>query len=237
MPSTRTAGLLLISFGLFACASSTDSSEDTSATGGETSSSGGSSTGGAATGGVSATTGGAGGSGGEASVGGTSTVGGSTGSGGTTTVLPGPTECPDSLPVMCSCEMHNGAPYLFCNTYNHHKTWEQAEAFCNGFNMNLVRIDDEAENTWLVERLVAVGETTTLVWTGARDTGNLSWTWSDNGDEFYKGSGSIGQAVQDAYSNFATSEPSATGTCIGLSTATGWWDDQDCTGNKNPVCE
>jgi hypothetical protein len=143
--------------------------------------------------GVGGSYGGSAGAGGLAGTGGT---GGSAGSGG------GTGGAADAGPG-CTRASFNGHSYLLCKAY---LTWTAAETQCQASGMHLARINDAAENQWIVDTLegtpLPVDSGPSWIWVGGTDAATEgSWLWPD-GILFYQ-SGPIG----GLYTNWLNSEP------------------------------
>lgn len=147
-----------------------------------------------------------------------------------------------TCPSMCTgVTLSNGKVYAVCETpFN----WGGARTACRvaALMMDLVIINDEAENT-AVDKLVTdlIGPAGTA-WLGANDAPPLpdgEWRWRD-GTQFWMGAAS-GSAVGGLYSNWATGQPDDAGgaeDCAQMN-AGGEWNDLPCgSGAVNPyVCE
>ncbi len=218
----------------------------TSGTGGTGDSSGGG-TGGATegVGGTGGTTAGVGGTGGTtAGVGGTGGTGGQTsGAGGAGTGgaggagaggVPGGTAVcvPDAD---CTCADYEGGEYRLCVT---EATYQEAQTSCESAGMALVRVDDQAENDWLLAEFLSLGlflaVSQPMVFLGGTDAAvNGEWRWSD-GDVFWNETdGAV--LYTNWWPNFP--KPGEPGDCVGM-LEDGTWAERACTsGSVTFACE
>ncbi len=218
----------------------------TSGTGGTGDSSGGG-TGGATegVGGTGGTTAGVGGTGGTtAGVGGTGGTGGQTsGAGGAGTGgaggagaggVPGGTAVcvPDAD---CTCADYEGGEYRLCVT---EATYQEAQTSCESAGMALVRVDDQAENDWLLAEFSSLGlflaVSQPMVFLGGTDAAvNGEWRWSD-GDVFWNETdGAV--LYTNWWPNFP--KPGEPGDCVGM-LEDGTWAERACTsGSVTFACE
>lgn len=193
-------------------------------------------------GGGMTTTGGAGAGGnGGTNAGGTAAAGGGgVGQAGTGGSNPGgggsgsPIACMNT--ANCTCETNAGHSYWFCTSL---VVWNDAQLRCESAGMDLVRIDDDTENGWLVTTATADGvfDTTQFVLIGASDPDSTgSWAWVD-GEVFWQG-GSTGSAVNGLYANWSRGNPSVAGTgrCSGMFDS-GLWSTRVCTDARPFICE
>jgi hypothetical protein len=140
--------------------------------------------------------------------------------------------CTLCLPsVACTCESFGGHAYRFCSLG---QNWNAAESECNAAGMQLVRVDDGVENSWI--RATADRRAMTYLWLGATaPAGDAHWQWSD-GTEFYNG-GPVG----GLFDNWAPGKPTGTSirACGGMipDAVGGQWDDRSCTAVYPYVCE
>lgn len=144
-------------------------------------------------------------------------------------------QCTDSAD--CSCESFAGYDYWFCTTP---LSADAAVGFCQSAGMQLVRIDDAAENAWLVTTGTAAGVFSgpngfPLI--GAADAEvDGDWAWPD-GTVFWSGD-SNGAAVNGLYSNWSSQSPSGGGVlnCAGI-LDTGLWQDLGCSSALTFICQ
>jgi hypothetical protein len=147
----------------------------------------------------------------------------------------GPTAaCSDSAD--CTCDELAGHTYWFCTQ---HLYWNDAQAHCRTAGMDLVRVDSQAENDFLVDAGTARGvfEFNNFAQIGASSQAQAGeWRWPD-GTLLWQG-GSNGDPVGGLYSNWDTSSPSSSGAsrCSGILTS-GIWQDRTCTGAEPFICE
>ncbi len=141
----------------------------------------------------------------------------------------------DCAPVAgCTPIRYEGKPYWFCEgNYD----WVEARDLCRSQpGLDLVRIDSQAENDFLVDHI------TDSTWIGANDRDNeWDWFWAedpvDDGVQFWDGP-YYGDEVDGLYSNWDPAQPNDTGTqdCAEIFTS-GLWNDASCSGNRDFVCE
>jgi hypothetical protein len=125
-----------------------------------------------------------------------------------------------------------GKGYMYCYGAARRATWPEAEADCESQGMHLVRVDDAAENQWIVDLTTGVGYTGGT-WIGANDRQTDGvWVWID-GTQFWQGNGDAGGPVAGLYSDWGTGQPNnnAVGgeACAELETNGAWiWNDLSC---------
>lgn len=119
---------------------------------------------------------------------------------------------------------YGGHDYIFCNGQ---KSWGDAQAYCQSFNLNLATLDDAAEQDWVYHRANLVS--TKKWWIGLNDRaseGSFGWT--------------SGAAL--GYTNWHASEPNNAGSnedCGQLNRfypETGW-NDEPCAMHLRYICE
>jgi hypothetical protein len=123
----------------------------------------------------------------------------------------------------CQLAVHDTSAYLLCTATP--ASWNDARSFCQQRGADLVIVDDAAENDFLA------GLGLNAPWLGASDVATEgSWVWVD------------GSTV--SYANWNTGEPSNSGgieNCATMLTGDaatqGKWNDTDCTGSRQFVCE
>jgi len=174
--------------------------------------------------------GGVGGVGGAAGAGG---AGGAAGAGAVGGAGGGPA-------IVCYPATHAGHAYQFCDAI---VEWAPARATCEGRGLRLVRVDDEAENTWLVMTATSAGlsfRKSHNLWIGGYEpTTDGDWRWTD-GDAFWLGNGTTGAPVGGLYSKWDPTEPdNATGpeSCASIPLNGMTWIDDNCTTDQYFVCE
>ncbi len=184
------------------------------------------------TGGTTAGVGGTGGTGGQTSgAGGAGTGGaGGAGAGG----VPGGTAVcvPDAD---CTCADYEGGEYRLCVT---EATYQEAQTSCESAGMALVRVDDQAENDWLLAEFLSLGlflaVSQPMVFLGGTDAAvNGEWRWSD-GDVFWNETdGAV--LYTNWWPNFP--KPGEPGDCVGM-LEDGTWAERACTsGSVTFACE
>src|SRR6185436_16468150 len=188
-------------------------------------------TGGSASAGTSGTAGA--GAGGQAGSVGTGT-GGSGGTGGTTGAGGGA--------GACALATYGGHTYALCDRP---LSWINAAADCAASGMSLVRIDDAAENQWVLTNAFAGvpasdNQSTVWRWLGGTDLTVVGeWRWTD-GALFWLG-GSNGSAQNGLYANWLANRPTSGGTAsdctIMQHNTAGFWTDWDCARLEPYVCE
>jgi hypothetical protein len=125
-----------------------------------------------------------------------------------------------------------GKAYMYCYGPQRRTTWPNAQADCVSNGMHLVRVDDAAENQWIVDMTTGLGYTGGI-WIGANDrqTDGI-WVWID-GVQFWQGTGNAGGPVAGLYNDWGTGQPNnnAVGgeACAELGLNTVWsWNDLGC---------
>ena len=145
-----------------------------------------------------------------------------------------------SAPASCTCQSFGVHSYWFCSAPVNRAA---AVAACGAGSMTLTRINDAAEDAWLLGTATSLGMiSATLVpsdlfFTGANDLSALgNWQWAD-GTQFWSG-GSTGSAVAGLYANWASANPqtSTARRCGGLF-YNGKWQSRSCTALQPYVCE
>jgi len=188
--------------------------------------------GGGAAGSTSSGSSGAGGAGGSAGGAGTGGAGGSAGGAGTGggTGGGGGGACPTAT--------FGGHDYAFCAGP---VAWADAANDCATRGMRLARIDDAAENSWMVSNAFAgIASTSSNYWSwiGGSDQAVVGeWRWAD-GALFWLG-GSNGSVQGGLYVNWVAGSPTSTGmaTDCAILQHAGFWTDFDCTRLERYVCE
>jgi len=188
-------------------------------------------------GGIGGSSGGAGGSsagagGSSAGAGGSSAGGGGGGAGGTSGAGGG------TAGAACTADSFGGHSYAFCFTP---LAWSNAAADCTVKGMRLARIDDAAENAWLVSVAFASApdqSSTYWPWIGGTDQAVVGeWRWTD-GALFWLGA-SNGAAQGGLYAKWVGGSPTSGGgaTDCGILQYGSYWRDWDCTRLEPYVCE
>ncbi len=196
-------------------------------------------TGAGGTTGTAGTTGTVGTGGTAGSVGtGTGGLGGTTGAAGTTGSA-GTGGSDGGAGITCFTQTFNGRDYAFCDAK---VDWTTARAECEQRGMRLARIDDVAENDWIVATAVftAAMYKRDALWIGGYEpTTDGDWHWTD-GDAFWSGAAN-GTAVGGRYTNWDSREPNnAVGpeSCVAIPlNNNSFWFDWQCTVPQYFVCE
>jgi Lectin C-type domain len=135
----------------------------------------------------------------------------------------------------CSCEVYLGHGYRFCTT---EVTYDAGRAACQAANMGLVRVDDAAENAWLLQQFTNHGMflavSAPLVLLGGDDISvEGTWRWAD-GTVFWTG----GAAAGNLYNNWAvTPRVGGVSDCLGMRDDGGWIDRACNSGAVTVACE
>jgi hypothetical protein len=135
----------------------------------------------------------------------------------------------------CSCEVYLGHGYRFCTTEVTHDAGATA---CQAAGMGLVRVDDAAENAWLLQQFtdhgmfLAVGAPVVLL--GGDDISvEGTWRWAD-GTVFWTG----GAAAGNLYNNWAvTPRVGGVSDCLAMRNDGGWIDRACNSGAVTVACE
>jgi len=129
----------------------------------------------------------------------------------------------------CAGYVYAGHAFAFCDGP---RTRDEAVALCTSMAMRLARIDDAAQNSWVVA--IAYASLTGPIWIGADDlTAAGEFYWSD-GTHFWTG-GATGSAVGGAYTNWINGSPRDR-SCVYIGD-TGLWFVTKCTANLRALCE
>jgi hypothetical protein len=132
----------------------------------------------------------------------------------------------------CLAFVHGGRSYYNCTAA---LDWDEARVVCEAANLNLVRIDDAAENAAVVN---AIAEDS---WIGASDVdGEDEWRWTD-GTEFWSGAAD-GEAVGGRFSAWYDEQPDnayglLTNADCGAILLDTTWGDRSCLISHPYVCE
>lgn len=135
----------------------------------------------------------------------------------------------------CSCEVYLDHGYRFCTT---EVTYDAGATACQAAGMGLVRVDDAAENAWLLEQFtnhgmfLAVGAPVVLL--GGNDISvEGTWRWAD-GTVFWTG----GAAAGNLYNNWAvTPRSGGVSDCLAMRDDGGWLDRACNSGAVTVACE
>jgi len=145
-------------------------------------------------------------------------------------------------PSGCIGIAHLGKGYMVCYAQARWATWPNAQADCVSRGMHLVRVDDAAENQWIVDTATGLGYNGGI-WIGANDRQTDGvWVWTD-GVQFWQGEADAGGPVGGLYNDWGRGQPNnnaAGGEDCGVLEFTGsWnWNDLSCdTFTRAYVCE
>jgi len=196
--------------------------------------------------------GGGAGSDGAAGLGGSAGAGGLTGSGGSTgvdgaagsdadaglgsdgalgTII-------DAGTVPCALQTYAGHTYAFCDGL---VDWPTARAECALHGMRLVRIDDAAENAWVISQAVFSAQNFRrhYLWLGGYEpVTDGDWHWTD-GEAFWLGAAN-GTPVNGLYTNWGRTEPNnatASEACASIPLNDTTWIDEQCGTAEYFACE
>jgi hypothetical protein len=140
-----------------------------------------------------------------------------------------PTLDEPDCPASCDGVVYEGRSYLACADG---ARFVDSQSRCLAQGMDLVRIDDAADNAVVVELARTVGS---YVWIGGSDLATLgSYAWRD-GDVFFRD----GASVDGAYQNFGSGEPmmGVGRECVQLhDEPSGPWSTAPCGDVKPFVC-
>jgi hypothetical protein len=122
----------------------------------------------------------------------------------------------------CTAASHAGHSYWFCES---NQDWDEARASCQAIGADLVSINDEAEQMFVLEQIDAIGGTEWLIGLNQKNASGMNavgtWEWVD------------GTVV--TYTSWDSGEPDTTYDC-GLTTADGWAD-FSCGNGESWICE
>lgn len=130
----------------------------------------------------------------------------------------------------CRVSFFRGREYWFCYT---NRTFAEARSRCSKQRMDLVEIDDHAENEF-VHRWIGFDS-----WIGATAAAAQGdWVWARTGKPFWVG-GLGGEAVGATYQNWDRwrFEDAPDRRCAVIDRSEGEWRDLDCSRRKDYVCE
>ncbi len=140
--------------------------------------------------------------------------------------------------VLAACSVFQGgtAWYEFCSEP---LAWAAAEHDCHLRGAELASVENEAENTVILNAAQAAGSN---VWLGGTRDDELVWAWA-TGAVFWRG-GADGEAAENAFTRWAPDEPNDTSTvstdperCLALTLGGADWNDRACTLELPYVCE
>jgi hypothetical protein len=130
----------------------------------------------------------------------------------------------------CEYKTRNGRGYWFCDDS---RSWADAQTACASVGMNLARIDDSGENTFVRSHIFATS------WIGGSDLAQEGlWRWVDGNETFWTG-GAHGGPVPGRYTNWDPGDPdnSTLESCLTMRLLGGRWEDTLCAGLRPYVCE
>jgi hypothetical protein len=142
---------------------------------------------------------------------------------------------PDS--ALCNQITNAGHDYLLCQE---RRTWADANSGCLAIGMQLIRVDDDAENQWLFFNANVPLGVDGEVWLGATDLEvEGEWRWTD-GELFWLGD-NLGSAQNGLFNGWYFREPNnaSVENCAALDTkaAGAEWYDLECDLSKAYACE
>ncbi len=145
--------------------------------------------------------------------------------------------CPDNcLPQLTMSPNGGTKVYLFCNQGLTHAA---AATVCEGESMEMVRVDDLEEQSYLsAQRVIAFG-VRPETWIGASDPIENTWVWAD-GTGFWQGRAN-GTPIDDLFNFWRAGEPNDGGNnedcALMLDSPNGRWDDRPCGLGRRFICE
>ncbi|XP_061678167.1 snaclec CHH-B subunit beta-like [Syngnathoides biaculeatus] len=108
---------------------------------------------------------------------------------------------------------------------NQERTFEDAENICLTLSGNLVSIQNQLENTFVLE-LIQEGNGDGLIWIGFTDEDmEGTFVWTDGSTVNFKN-----------FDDINLSEPDGSGNCVAIDATDGLWQDDPCTDTKAFVC-
>ena len=131
----------------------------------------------------------------------------------------------------CRSGAYASHPYAFCDMP---LNYSMARSDCAAKSMRLVRIDDAPENAWLQSMIPVADQMSNMStlwrWLGGSALVTAGdWRWED-GQAFWSG-GVNGSAVNGAYTNWPSGEPSPSANCVIMASRDGIWS----TGTSNQI--
>ncbi|XP_061533684.1 echinoidin-like [Phycodurus eques] len=121
-----------------------------------------------------------------------------------------------------------GWTQLDCHCYmyvDEERTFADAEKVCQILSGNLVSIQNDLENGFVLE-LIQAGGGEGLVWTGFSDEAlEGTFVWTDNSPQRFTN-----------FDGINLSEPDNSGNCVAMDAIDGLWQDNSCTDEKTFVC-
>jgi hypothetical protein len=134
----------------------------------------------------------------------------------------------------CPCEVDwddDGDPYLFC--YDTPRAFSEASTVCEAYGYHLVKVDDEDENTWMIDAAYSRTSSADFWLLGLSDQAmEGTFVWTDG--------------TEPAYTNWYDGEPSNGGAsgededCTAVRPLSGYgygWIDMSCTTAADWACE
>ncbi len=122
----------------------------------------------------------------------------------------------------CTAATHAGHSYWFCES---NQDWDEARASCQAIGADLVSINDEAENAFVMEQIDAIADTQWLIGINQKNASGMTtagtWEWVDG--------------TTPTYTQWDSSEPDTVYEC-GVATTDGWAD-FSCGNGENWICE
>lgn len=143
-------------------------------------------------------------------------------------------QCVDT--AECTCASFGGNDYQLCTT---ELVTDDAMAHCQSLGMQLVRIDDAAENDWLATTATAAGlfsrvGDSALIGASDREVPE-QWVWPD-GEVFWSGT-SNGAPVNGLYENWTNQHPTGGITNCSALLASGLWIAMGCASALPFICQ
>jgi hypothetical protein len=134
--------------------------------------------------------------------------------------------CPAQPDFTCTPLSSGTSLYSLCPTA---RAWSTARMQCTSVGLDLVKIDDEVENDFVLAQIA--DET----WLGAGDTVEDDWRWVADNSQFWSGD-EDGDPVASAFNDWETGdEPNGSGDCARITE--GGWLDTDCADPLPFLCE
>ena len=130
----------------------------------------------------------------------------------------------------CEFASSSGRDYWFCDS---ERSWQAARTKCQAIGLDLARIDNVSENTFIYNNV------TDNSWIGASDaTVEGTWRWVGTNTLFWTG-GASGTAAPGIYTKWKSGQPANTSNqdCGMIEDGGGgFWNDESC-GSREYVCE
>jgi hypothetical protein len=140
----------------------------------------------------------------------------------------------ESFPADCQCFDYREHAYVYCSVA---RPWATAGFECGFHGMRLVALDDVAENTWLLDKVLNITQSSfQYFWIGASSDGEpVVWTWP-NEVPFWKG-GTEGAPVGSGYAPWRGGNPDAGSGACAFMGQEGRWEDGGCKDSRPYACE